>query len=414
MKKLHLIHAKSLNHIEPRSRGKLLPVLETEVLGWAAEFKKDAHKATVEIQKLLQKKKDSKLQNKYFKYLRRLLELKLEQLEEQAHKAGENNPELKKELADFLNIESLRVPEHISCSSIAMYEMCPRKWYFRYALGIKFPKTAALHFGSAIDDALNFYFEEKIKNKKAPPLEAVNAQFFEVFHKDYDEVAWGKDDPKLLEKNGPKVIEKYLESFDRITEATDVQTEVRIPLDNGGQLLGYIDILEEDAVVDTKTAKKFWNDKGKYAKHLQELQPKAYSLWFVQEFERMPKQFRYQIVTKDTDEKGNATPQTQLISFELKKFELESFRLRIQRIWDEIMEALPKGKNAFPTQAVVGHKEGRGVGCQKASVLCTTEWCDYHELCTKDGLNIPVKWVSKTKETPGHHLFKDGSTDLDD
>jgi CRISPR/Cas system-associated exonuclease Cas4 (RecB family) len=405
MKKLHIIHAKTLNEASRKSRGKLLPTLEKEVLSWAKKNKQDAHKATVKIQQELQKNPASKVKNKYFKYLRRLLELKLQKTEDEAHKAGEDNPKLKKELSEFLNIESLRIPEHISCSSIGMYEFCPRKWYYRYALGVKFPKTTALHFGSAVDDALNFYYEEKIKGK-APPRSAVHAQFYEEFAKGYDEVNWGVDDPKQLQKNGPVIIDKYLDSFDRLTDAVDVQTEVRIPLDNGGQLLGYIDILEKDAVVDTKTAKKPWNDKGRYAKHLQELQPKAYSLWFLQEFEKMPKQFRYQIVTKATDEKGKATPEAQLISFELKKFELESFRRRIQKIWDDIMAALPKGMEAFPAQAEPGNKKGRGPGCQDVGVLCTQQWCDYHELCTKKGLKIPTRWVSKTKDEPGHHVYE--------
>jgi hypothetical protein len=185
-----------------------------------------------------------------------------------------------------------------------------------------------------------------------------------------------------------------------------VQTEVRIPLENGGLLIGYIDILEEDAVVDTKTAKKFWNDTGRYAKHLQELQPKAYSLWFLQEFEKMPKQFRYQIVTKETDGKGKAAPRTQLIQFELKKFELESFRRQIQKVWDDIQRQIPKGKEAFPAQAEVGDQEGRGLGKKEPGVLCCETWCDYAQLCKKDGLRVPLKGVSKTKDVPGHHIYE--------
>lgn len=411
MKKLHIIHAMNIQQTPKKNRGKLLPLLEKEVFDWANKFKKDAYKATLEVQKELKKNPDNKLQNKYFKYLRRLLELKLQTLEEEHHKAGKENPDLSSELSEFLNIESLRIPEHISCSSIAMYEFCPRKWYYRYALGIRTPKTSALHFGSAIDDSLNYYYEEKIKGE-APPRSAVHAQFYEEFAKGYDEVVWGNDDPKVLEKIGPVILDKYLDSFDRITEAVDVQTEVRVPLDNGGQLLGYIDILEEDAVVDTKTAKAFWEVDGPFAKHKKELQPKAYSLWFLERFEKMPKQFRYQIVTKELDKKGNPNPQSQLIKFEVKKFELESFRIRIQKIWDDIMLQLPKGKDAFPAQAEPGSKPGRGLGKQQAQALCCHTWCEYAKYCEEDGLKIAEKWVKKTKETPGHHLYKDGSNDL--
>ena len=413
MKKLHIIHAKNISQTSKSSVGKLLPVLEKETLSWAKKAKKKAHKATLDLKKELEANpKDDKTKNKYFKYLRRLLELKLQTLEEEAHKNDKTPPEVEKDLVEFLNIESLRIPEHISCSSIALFEFCPRKWYYRYALGIKFPKTSALHFGSAIDDSLNYYYEEKIKGN-TPPRTAVHAQFYEEFAKGYDEVIWGDDDPKVLESIGPAIIDKYLDSFDRITEAVDVQTEVRIPLENGGQLLGYIDILEADAVVDTKTAKKFWDDKGPWAKHKKELQPKAYSLWFLEKYEKMPKQFRYQIVTKEVDDKGKANPQAQLISFELKKFELESFRSRIQKIWDSIMESLPKGKAGFPAHATPGEEPGRGLGKQKAQALCCETWCDYAQICKDDGLKISKEWVKKTRDTPGHHRYDDGTTDLD-
>ena len=405
MKKIHRINVESFKEIEPTYRKKILPVLENETLDWAAKHRAKAHKATLAVQKAF-KKNPSNFSGKYFKYLRRLFELKLQELEKEAYKNNHTTAELDSLLAEALKIESLRVPEYLSCTQIGMYEFCPRKWYYRYALGIKFPKTTALHFGSAVDEALNFYFEEKIKGN-IPQTTEIHEKFYEEFDKDADEVNWGQDDPKQLRKNGPAILDAYIESFDRITEATDVQTECRVHLDNGGYLLGYIDILEEEAVVDTKTAKKKWKDTGQYAKHLQELQPKAYSLWFLEHFERMPKEFRYQIVTKTTDDDGNAKPETQLISFEVKKFELEAFRRRVQRIWDDIHEHLPEGKAAFPAQAEVGDEPGRGIGCKEPGVLCTQEWCDYAELCRKDGLRIPARWVSRSGNVPGHHEYED-------
>jgi len=410
MKKLHIIKTKEFKHVDAKARGKILPILEKETLSWAKKAQRKAHKATIEIQKEFEKNPDP-VRNKYFKYLRKLLLMKLEAVENESWDNNKKAPELDEDLVKFLEIESLRVPEHISCSSIGMYEFCPRKWFYRYALGVKYPKTTALHFGSAVDDAINYYFEEKIAGRQAT-LQATYDEFFRVFDKDADEVNWGTDDPVQLRRNGPIILKKYVDEFDRITEPTGVQTEVRIPLDNGGMLLGYIDILEATGVVDTKTAKKKWTT-GRFAKHLKELQPKAYSLWFLQEFEKMPTQFRYQIVTKKTNDKGEAIPETQLIDFTIKKYELESFRRRIQRIWDDIIARLNtkdakgnlRGIDMFPAQAEYGPGEGRGPGCVDIGVLCTKQWCDYAELCEKNGLKIPTKWVSKTAEKSGHHVY---------
>lgn len=410
MKKLHIIKAKSIEDIDVKAQGKVLPILEKETFTWAKKMQKDAYEATQEIQKEFKKNPDP-VRNKYFKYLRKLLLMKLEALEESAYKNNEKNPEINEQLVKLLDIQSLRTPEHISCSSIAMYEFCPRKWFYRYPMGVKFPKTTPLHFGSAIDEAINFYFEEKIAGRKVP-LKKVHEVFWREFDKDVDEVRWGDDDPKQLRKNGPVVLDTYINEFDRITAPTDVQTEIRVVLDNGGILLGYIDILEENAVVDTKTAKKKWQ-KGRFAKHLKELQPKAYCLWFLEEFERMPHQFRYQIVTKKTDKDGNAIPETQLIDFTIKKYELEAFRRRIQGVWDDIMMRLTakdskgniRGMEMFPAQAEYGPVEGRGPGMVDVGYLCTKEWCDYWKLCESNGLKIPAKWVSKTADTPGHHVY---------
>ena len=398
MKKLHIIHSKSLEDIDNHSKAKILPVLEQETLDWAGEFHKTAHKATMAVKAELEQK--GNIHNKYFKYLRRLLELKYEAYEKLCERDEDLPPlEIGDSLKQLMQIESLRVPQHISCTQINMYEFCPRKWYYRYALGIKTPKTTALHFGVAIDEALNFHFEEKIKGE-APPLSAVCAQFYEHFDKDADKVNWGDDDPKALKKTGPLVLETYLKEFDSMTNATDVQTEVRVHLDNGGVLLGYIDILEEKGVVDTKTAKKFWKTTGMYAKQKTELQPKAYGLWFLEEFERLP-EFRYQIVTKEDP------PKTQLVTVQVKKFELDGFRRRIQRLWDEINRKLKLGKKAFLAQAEIGNEVGRGPGKLQVGYLCTQEWCDYHAYCTKDGLKIPKKWVSRVGSKSGYHVYED-------
>lgn len=146
MKKLHIIHAKTINQASRKARGRILPTLEKEVLSWAKDAKKDAYKATMEVKAELKKNPADRVKSKYFKYLRRLLELKLQKLEDIAHKADKPNPKINRKLAEWLNFESVRIQEHISCSSIGMYEFCPRKYYYRYLLGVKFPKTAASSF----------------------------------------------------------------------------------------------------------------------------------------------------------------------------------------------------------------------------------------------------------------------------
>ncbi|RJR13790.1 PD-(D/E)XK nuclease family protein [Candidatus Parcubacteria bacterium] len=402
MKRLHVIHNKFINNIDLVSKESAFKLLESETLEWAREYKYEAYQHTLPVQKEYWSNPTNEIESKYFKYLRRLLEHKLKHLEDIADITKGQHPELNAELSKILNIESMRILDFLSVSQIQMYKFCPRKYYYRYLKGIKFPKTHALHFGTCFDNTLNKYYDEKIKGNVLT-RQALYTQFYEEFEKGREEVLWGETDPKQLIKIGPKVLDAYLEKFDAITNATDVQKECIIHLDNGGRVVGYIDILEASAIVDTKTANKPWETSGRYAKHLEELQPRAYSLWYLEEYEKVPK-FRYQIVVKPKTTDVN--PQTQLINVELKKYEIEGFRHYLQKIWDEIQVAIPNGKKAFPAQAEVGPLPGRGIGRAEPEILCTKEWCEYAGICESDGLKIPTKWISKTGNTPGHHVYE--------
>lgn len=408
MKRLHIIHHKTLNEAGLHQKGVILSLLERETLDWAKANRSDAYAHTTKVQEeFLKNPNKLEISNKYFKYLRRLLELKLEAIDEQALAAGEKLPNINEELQARLNIESLRKFEFISCSQIQMYESCPRKFYWRYVRGIKFPKTHALHFGTAIDNTFNAYYDQKIKGVTMP-RSAVHAQFFEEFDKDIQNVNWEGHDPKRFLKIGPKVLDAYLDAFDNKTNAIDVQTECIVHLDNGGRLIGYIDILEPKTIVDTKTAAKPWETQGKYAKHLGEIQPKAYGLWYLENNDEVPG-FRYQIVTKPENEL--VAPQTQLIQVELKRFELEGFRRHLQNVWDSIQKAIPKGKAGFPAEAEKVFDPQKGLfdkdGNQvKLSPLCCFKYCDYATICSNDGLKIPQEYVKRNGSTPGYFIWE--------
>lgn len=368
MSYLHLIHAKNIEDIPAvPGKGKILPVLEVNTLEWAKGQNPDAYKATIAL------KEQGASESKYFRYLRRLLELKLE-----SQKEDKNVDPILKE---SMNIETLRSLDFMSCSQISMWKFCKRKFFWRYTLGIKKAKSAALHVGSAIDTALNFWTIEKI-NGQDPPISAIIASFYEAFDKDKKDVVWDHEDTqnKLL-KQGPAIIRAYLDAFADKIDPVAAQHEIKIALDRGGKIIGAIDILEKDSIIDNKTAKALWETEGRWAKHKQEIQPLAYSLAFFEEFNKMPKEFKYHVMTKEDK------PQTQLIAFEVKKYEIEKFRREAQQIWDEIQEALKIGKEAFTPEATK----------EKISALCTQEWCEYAEDCVKDGLKIAKKWSKENK-----------------
>lgn len=389
MRKNHLIHADTLQSVALPNPRDIIPVLEKNTLDWARQNNPKAHESTTQLQQQLSESPSSDKLSLYFRYLRRLLQLKLD-AQEAAHEKVEGvSPDLPKELSDPLRIESLRCVPFLSCTQIGMYETCQKKYFYRYCLGVKSPKAPSLFFGTCLDEAMNLHFTNK-KDGILVPRSAVHAEFYERFDKDYSSVEWGEVDGRRLQKHGPAIIDAYLDRFDAITQPVAVQQEVKIALDRNGLLIGAIDILEKDAIIDTKTAKEKWKD----GKHTQELQPKAYSLWFYEQFQRMPKEFKFQIVTKE-EENGKPAPQTQLITFEVKKYQIESFKDKVQKIWDEIQEKLKIGKTAFLAEAEKA----------RPSVLCTQEWCEFAGICKSEGLNIPLRWDKGLKR----HIFENPS-----
>jgi len=106
MKKLHVIKAQTLNDVPAKSRGKVLPLLEKEALKWAKKHDKKAFKATEKVQ-IQFKKNPEKVKKKYFKFLKRLYELKTKSDEDQSYRDNKDAPPLNKKLTEYLDIESI-------------------------------------------------------------------------------------------------------------------------------------------------------------------------------------------------------------------------------------------------------------------------------------------------------------------
>lgn len=355
------------------SLSNIIPLIESEVLSWAKGSRPDASRLTEELREKFLIDQSYATKSKYFAYLRRLLELKLEALSEPPHN----------DLRDALRIEKLTIPNHISCSQIGTFKSCEKKWYLRYAQGIKFPKTAALHFGTSVDETLNYYFDNKIKKIKTKEDDLIN-KFNEIFDTK-EEIDWGNTSKDRLRNNAPLIIKAYLEAFDDVTNPKEVQKEVKISLSGNGYLTGAIDILEENAIIDTKTAKSPWKE----GREKEELQSKAYSLWFYEEYGRPPDEFRYHIVSKESGLEGeHSEPRTQLLVIQPKVYELVKFKSFIQNIWDDIHKKIKIGKTAFKAEAEKPFP----------SPLCCKEYCEYAKICEKDGLKISNRWDKKNKK----------------
>ena len=89
-----------------------------------------------------------------------------------------------------------RTDLHVSVSQIKCFQMCPKKYFWRYVLGAEAEhRSANLVLGSAVHEALASYYSA-IRNGKVPVAEGVLAAFSDAFD---DEVA---KEPAILLDDG--------------------------------------------------------------------------------------------------------------------------------------------------------------------------------------------------------------------
>ena len=167
-------------------------------------------------------------------------------------------------------IEQLPNRDYISFSAISSYQSCPLKFKFRYM--DQLPEdavSAALVFGGAIHNAVEFHFNELMAGNTAPDLDTLLDVYQDAWrNRDDANIRFGKgDDTNSLGSLAERMLSVFRESeFCRPGgEILGVEEQLRggvIPL--SPDLLGRIDLIVESddnlIVTDLKTARSRWSE----------------------------------------------------------------------------------------------------------------------------------------------------------
>jgi hypothetical protein len=155
---------------------------------------------------------------------------------------------------------------HLSITQINMLNTCGQQYYFRYILGKKIPPGISLVVGKTVDDSVNKNLQTKIDTETLMPIEQVKD-----IARDQFEANWYKDGILFTEEEAQDPKKAKGEAADKtirlstlhatnmapIIKPKQVQRRMFIKLEGFPvDLLAYIDIQEEDATRDTKTASK--------------------------------------------------------------------------------------------------------------------------------------------------------------
>jgi len=159
----------------------------------------------------------------------------------------------------------------LSVTKISTYLDCPRKFWYRYELHLKTPKSGGFYFGSAVHQGLENYYLGK------DPIQGVTDALFGKKDSIGEEVKEGVNLVKL-EKEARRIFEIYSDQaphFDPLLVEHFFEVQLIHPLTQDPLLAtfrGKIDLVTKDyIIVDHKTSSgssnSFWAKKNSFQAH---------------------------------------------------------------------------------------------------------------------------------------------------
>jgi len=174
----------------------------------------------------------------------------------------------------------------VSASRLTCFQQCRLKFMFRYVLGLKKPKSPALHVGSAVHAALRFWNMARWRNER-PSLkdfhDAYAAQWGQL--QEQEPVKWPDGEQDEQKKTGWRLLETVFRESpipaDERPEAVEVSVEANLTCLGLPKLIGVLDLVRAGGrIVDFKSSGKT-PDPVQVA-HMLDTQTTAYSILYRQ------------------------------------------------------------------------------------------------------------------------------------
>lgn len=239
--------------------------------------------------------------------------------------------------------------EHLSYSSISLYQTCGRAWRYKYIERAPTKSSPSLVFGSAMHDAI-----EALAGGDAEPTQVWQAAW-EKHTSANPDLDWGDDTPEALHNNGIRMLnDASVIAGIRALKLTAIEERVELQVPGVPvPVIGFIDLITEDGVPgDLKTSAKSWTQEQAQ----NEMQPVFYLAALNQAGTPVPDgRFRHYVLVK------TKTPQWQV--WETRHTNAEMFWLfrMIADVWTGI---------------------DRGVFVPNpGSWRCSARFCDYFAMC---------------------------------
>ena len=225
-------------------------------------------------------------------------------------------------------------PKTISATSLNLYNACPRQWKFRYVYHLLQPDNPAFIIGTAYHKALELYHSGKTPE--------------EIIEQTKKKLMPNKTKEEI-DRFG--IVRKMFECYQaNPSEGETIKTEYKFTyplgdiLDENVNLIGYIDRVTPDSIIDYKTTGKDYTEED----CIKNIQTDVYSYVASKIIHGKLPNVTYHIMNKKKVGKNNYKPQTFTIKRteeDMKNFE-EKIKEFYKNVTDEKFEA-KQGTHCF-------------------------------------------------------------------
>jgi putative RecB family exonuclease len=166
----------------------------------------------------------------------------------------------------------------VSASRLSLYLSCRLKFFFRYVLGLKKQKSAALHVGSSVHAVLKAWNKARWRSQSLS-LKDLHDLFTKAWA-DTEEPAEWDDDEAAQQSTAWKLIEIYIRQANTESKPEFVEVPVETDLHAHGlpKLVGILDLVQAGKIIDYKTSGQTPNPER--VAHTNEVQTSIYALLY--------------------------------------------------------------------------------------------------------------------------------------
>ena len=170
----------------------------------------------------------------------------------------------------------------VSASRLTLFLQCRLKFYFRYVLKLKKPKTPALHVGNSVHSVLKAWNKARWLQRPLS-LKEVHETYLKAWADTLEgPIPWGKGEEEVEKTTGWRLCDTYLREHHVPAEvkpdAVEVSVEADLTHHGLPRLIGIIDLVQQNQIIDYKTTSTTPNPEK--VAHTTEIQTSSYAILY--------------------------------------------------------------------------------------------------------------------------------------